>query len=60
MSQGITQKQHYWLTHRRICDLNNLVMELINCKENPLTKDDLHRLADRHPDRYERFRNLLD
>ena len=55
-----TQEQMYWQAHRKTSDLNNQVMEMINCKSNPLTKEDLHKLADRWPERYERFRTLLD
>lgn len=55
-----TQEQMYWESHRKISDRNNAVMEMINCKSNPLTKEDLHELADRFPERWETYRNLLD
>ena len=55
-----TQIQLYQEAHRRISDANNHVMEMIRDEHNPLTKDDLHKLADRFPQRWEKYRTLLD
>ena len=36
------------------------VMDMLNCKENPLTREDLHALAARFPQRWLRYCTLLD
>lgn len=55
-----SQKQMFYEAVRRMGIRDSHVMELIHDKDNPLTKEDLHRLADRFPDRWERYRGLLD
>ena len=55
----LTQKQMYYKAHRKLADANQHVMEMINHPTNPLTKDDLHKLANRFPERWEKYRNLL-
>lgn len=54
------QYQLFWKTHDQIATANRHVMDMINCTENPLTLDDLHKLADRFPQRWEKYRHLLD
>jgi hypothetical protein len=55
-----TQKQLYEQERKKIADANKHVMEMIHCKKNPLTKGDLHLLADKFPQRWEKYRHLLD
>jgi len=45
---------------RRQAERDRHVMDMINCKENPITREDLHALADKYPRRWERYRILLD
>lgn len=56
----ITQEQMFYQSQRKLADRDNQIMEMIRDPVNPLTRDDLHRLADRCPHRYERYRKLLD
>ena len=55
-----TQQQMFWEAHRRIADANDAFMELVNCKENPITRQDLESLIRRNPARYGRFSGVLD
>ena len=55
-----TQQQIFWESHRRIADANDAFMDLINCKENPMTRQDLESLIRRNPARYGRFSGFLD
>ena len=55
-----SQQQIFWEEHRRIADANNAFMELVNCKENPMTRQDLESLTRRNPARYGRFSGFLD
>jgi len=56
----ISQRQQYWEAHRKIADGNQAFMDMVNCKENPLTKQDLEALIKRRPEVYSRFAGLLD
>ena len=55
-----TQQQMFWEAHRRIADANDAFMDLINCRENPMTRRDLESLIRRNPARYSRFSCFLD
>jgi len=55
-----TQMQLCQEAQRRIFDANRHVMEMINHETNPITKEDLHKLADRFPQRWKKYRTLLD
>ena len=55
-----SQQQILWEEHRRIADANNAFMDLVNCKENPMTRQDLESLIRRNPARYSRFSGFLD
>ena len=54
------QQQIFWEAHRRVADANDAFMDLINCKENPMTRQDLESLIRRNPARYGRFSGFLD
>lgn len=56
----MSQKQHFWKAHKRTSDMDKHVMAQINDPDNPLTAKDLHALADLFPERWEKYRNLLD
>ena len=45
---------------RIMTQLDHYVMELIKDSENPLIREDFHKLAERYPTRWEKYRNLLD
>ncbi|MEB8474025.1 hypothetical protein [Acidithiobacillus ferriphilus] len=55
-----TQLQMFWAAHRRVADANIAFMEMVTCKENPLTRRDLEALIRRNPERYSRFAHWLD
>lgn len=56
----LTQAQQFTLAHRKIADLNNAFMEMVNCKENPMTREDLEALIAKRPHVYGRFAGFLD
>jgi len=55
-----TQLQMFRAAHRSVADANIAFMEMVTCKENPLTRRDLEALIRRNPDRYSRFTHWLD
>ena len=55
-----TQKQLFYEAQKKIAEANRHVMEMIKDPYNPLTKKDLHLLADRFPERWNKYRTLLD
>ena len=55
-----TQKQIFYAEQKKIADADRHVMEMIHNPRNPLTKEDLHKLADNFPRRWEKYRHLLD
>jgi len=55
-----TQKQLFYQEQRKIGERDRAVIDMINDPINPLTKEDLHKTADKFPQRWERYRNLLD
>ena len=55
-----TQIEHFWASHNQIAVANRHVMEMIHDEFNPLTQGDLHRLADAFPERWGKYRGLLD
>ena len=55
-----TQRQLYEQERARIAAADSHVMEMIHCRKNPLTAEDLHILADTFPQRWEKYRTLLD
>lgn len=56
----LTQFQYYELARRQIADANETFMELVNCKENPLTREDLQANIRRRPDLWTRYAGFLD
>ena len=56
----MNQTRMFYAAHKQIADQNRHVIELIHDPVNPLTRDDLHKLADRFPERWGKYRNLLD
>ena len=56
----LTQLQMFEQARRRIAALNSIFMELVNCKENPLTREDLEALIRKRPESYGRFSGFLD
>jgi len=56
----MTQKQLFEQERKKIAEANSHVMEMIRDEHNPLTAEDLHALADRFPQRWEKYRTLLD
>lgn len=56
----LTQIQHYELARRKIAAGNLAFMELVNCKANPLTREDLAANIARRPALWSRFAGFLD
>ena len=56
----LTQHQHFEKAHRKIADLNETFMEMVNHPTNPMTKADLAALLKKDPERYGRFEGFLD
>jgi hypothetical protein len=57
---SMTQSQHFELSRRKIAALNSAFMEMVNCRENPLTRGDLEKLIAKRPHIYGRFSGFLD
>ena len=55
-----TQKQIYEQERKKIAEANVHVMEMIKDPFNPLTKEDLHILANKFPQRWKKYKHLLD
>lgn len=53
------QMQIFYEESRRIGDRDRALMDMIHCKENPLTNDDLRRLVALKPDHYGRYAGLV-
>jgi len=56
----LTQAQHYEQTRRDVAAVNQQFMELVNCKENPMTKQDLIANIARRPSLWKRFEGFID
>ena len=54
-----TQKQMFYDAERRAAELNKDFMFMVNCKENPLTREDLEALLAKRPQVYARFAGFL-
>ena len=54
-----TQLQMYWAAEQKLFDANRAFMEMVNDPVNPLTNQDLERLIDRFPERWERFSGFV-
>lgn len=57
---AMTQIQMYYREMRRIAEANRAFMEMVTCKENPMTREDLEALIVRRPDVYRRYASWLD
>lgn len=55
----LTQMQQFTLAHRQIASLNDAFMDMVNCKENPMSRRDLERLIAKRPQVYGRFSGFL-
>jgi len=55
-----SQRELYERSRKRSAAANEHVMDMIHCRKNPLTKKDLHALADNFPQIWEKYRHLLD
>ena len=60
MSKTMTQAQHYEMARRKLADANNTFMEMVNSKENPLTRSQLEKLIEHRPALWGKFSNWLD
>ena len=57
---ALTQFQMFEQARRDIAAANAEFMELVTCKENPLTREDLARNIERRPALWSRFSGFLD
>lgn len=55
----LTQMQRYEIARRDLADANRAFMDLVNCKANPLTREDLARGIERRPAVWSRFAGFL-
>lgn len=55
----LTQLQRYEIARRDLADANRAFMDLVNCKANPLTREDLARCIERRPHVWSRFAGYL-
>lgn len=55
----LTQMQRYEIARRDLADANRAFMDLVNCKANPLTREDLARNIQRRPLVWSRFAGFL-
>lgn len=56
----LTQAQQYELARRKLAETNLAFMDLVNCRENPLTREDLARNIERRPELWSRFAGFLN
>lgn len=56
---SLTQMQRYEIARRDLADANRVFMDLVNCKANPLTREDLARNIERRPAVWSRFAGFL-
>lgn len=55
-----TQEQMYYQACKIDADINSTFLEMVNCKSNPMTKQDLQKLIKKRPALYSRFSNWMD
>ena len=56
---SMTQKQICVAALDKESAMDRAVMDMINCKENPMTNADLESLIKRKPDTYGKYRGLV-
>lgn len=54
------QIDHWNASHRKLAAANETFMELVNCQENPMTREDLARNIERRPALWSRYAGFLD
>ena len=57
---ALTQHQHFQIAHAKIAAANDTFLEMVSCKENPLTREDLAGNIARRPALWARFSGWLD
>jgi hypothetical protein len=55
----MTQKKMCIAALDKVSAMDRAVMDMINCKENPMTNADLESLIKRKPDVYGKYRGLV-
>ena len=55
-----TQKQMYYAAEKRSGEMHATFMDLVNCKANPLTREDLEKNIERRPSLWARYAGFLD
>ncbi len=54
-----SQERIYWESRCRIASLNKAFMDMVNCKDNPMTNHDLLSLIKKRPEVYKRFSGFI-
>ena len=54
-----TQAQMFYEAHRKLADADQHFLDMVNCPENPLTNDDLIKLVEKFPQRWERYSGFI-
>lgn len=56
----MTPKQHWDAAHRHNAGINATFMDMVTCKTNPMTREDLAACIERRPALWSRFVGFLD
>src|SRR5690606_27957442 len=59
-STMLTQKQMFYAAQRANAERDKTFMDLVNCRENPMTREDLARNIERRPALWARYAGFLD
>lgn len=55
-----TQRQHFYIAHRKLADMLNLFAELCSDPKRPLTVEEMEKMTARHPERYGFMQPTID
>lgn len=56
---AMTQFEHYEMARRNLAAANEIFMDMVNDKVNPMTSSDLRALIERRPSMYSKFDNWI-
>lgn len=51
------QEQHFWESHRKIAEMNELFLDFVN---DGMTRNDLEKLIERRPNLWKKWEDWLD
>jgi len=53
------QREMLYAALKKLSERDQAFLDMVNCKENPLTREDLERAIARFPQRWERYKAFL-